>query len=150
MLSRASLAADGMNSVKPTSVDPNLRFKCLARWDPRAFAASSGTVNKCTPSRVRNRLNQDSRTLGCLSPGRSESCRQPTFRNDWPVVCLGHPTGNGLEARRTSASMLGRYEPCHRNETYPLVFARMWGHHRVQLTVNAVDLVAAVSHPLRH
>src|SRR5262249_7430899 len=69
MQSRASLAADGMNSVKPTSVDPNLRFKCLARWDPRAFAASSGTVNKCTPSRVRNQLNQDSRTLGCLSPG---------------------------------------------------------------------------------
>src|SRR5262249_48465316 len=69
MQSRASLAADGMNSVKPTSVDPNLRFKCLARWDPRAFAASSGTVNKRTPSRLRNQLKHDSRRLGCLSPG---------------------------------------------------------------------------------
>src|SRR6516165_5550718 len=50
MHSRASLAAKGINSVKPTSVDPKRRVMSSARKDPKSSAASSGTVITASPS----------------------------------------------------------------------------------------------------
>jgi hypothetical protein len=46
MHSRASLATEGMSSVKLACVDPNLRLICDERNDPKASDASSGTVIK--------------------------------------------------------------------------------------------------------
>jgi hypothetical protein len=49
MHSRASLAAIGINSVKAASVDPKRRVMWSARKDPKASAASSGTVITVSP-----------------------------------------------------------------------------------------------------
>src|SRR4029079_1622301 len=57
MQSRTSLAAEGIASINTASVAPNLRSMCSARKEPRASAASSGTVitrsllGLCTSSR---------------------------------------------------------------------------------------------------
>jgi hypothetical protein len=48
--SRASLAAVGINSVKAASVDPKRRVIRSARKDPKASAASSGTVITVSPT----------------------------------------------------------------------------------------------------
>src|SRR5579862_7334527 len=50
MHSRDSRAADGMSSVSSACVELNLRLSSLARKDPRASAANSGTVIKEYPS----------------------------------------------------------------------------------------------------
>src|SRR6516164_8910606 len=49
MHSRASLAAVGINSVEVPSLDPKRRVIRSARKDPKASAASSGTVITASP-----------------------------------------------------------------------------------------------------
>src|SRR5689334_8660706 len=84
-------------------------LQVLSEVGPQGLRRQFGNVNTCTPSRVRNRLTQDSRTLGCLSPGygfkRSEGAT--------PLTAV----------RQQPERDLSRYKPCYRTETYPLVFA---------------------------
>src|SRR6516225_5100366 len=71
MHSRASLAAIGINSVKSALLAPKRRVMLSARKDPKASAASSGTVIRASPH-----LAQDFISLAHYMLGFG-------YRSDW-------------------------------------------------------------------